>query len=142
MTILELNSTNLLSRITVAKFEDIGYEVDYTNVDEYTSDNINATCRCTQQRELSTVHDTTPQSFVFEQRKPRQLSNEKFKSAISYGKRKLAEAKEQYEITLAHHGGSDFTGNDDTDGQKFVGDQAITVLVIEEGEIHSIVVRA
>ena len=113
MTILERNTTNLLSRITVAKFEDIGYEVDYTNVDEYTSDNIDLTCRCTQQRELGTVHDTTPQSLVFEERKPRQLSDEKYKNAVSYGKRKLAEAKEQYTNKLANVRGN---LNDGADG--------------------------
>ena len=66
MAILELNNTNLRSSITVGKFEDLGYEVDYTNVDEYISEIINVTCRCTPQRELSTVHDTLPQSFVIE----------------------------------------------------------------------------
>jgi hypothetical protein len=127
----------LLSRITVANLEDVGYEVDYTNVDVYTADNINATCRCTQQRTLGTTHETIPQtSFVFEQHHPRQLSDKVYNKVISYGKMKLAEKKERYDAAVATYGGNI------NDGQKFVGDQAITVTVMENGEIYSIVVRA
>ena len=139
MTTLERNRTNLLSRITVANFEDLGYEVDYTNVDVYTSENIDSSCRCAQRRELSTEHDMLHQSFAYEQRKPRQLGEELYRRAVSYGKMKLAEAKEQYDMAMADDG---YSANESTEGQKFVGDQAITVTFMENGEIYSIVVRA
>jgi hypothetical protein len=145
MTRLNRNSTNLLSRITVAALDDLGYEVDYTNVDEYTSDNINATCRCTQQRTLGADHEAIPQpSLAYKHHNPRQLYSDEYNKAIMFGKTKLAEAKEQYNSAVAMYGSDVASFNEGTgdNGQKFVGDQAIMVTFMEHGEIRSVVVRA
>lgn len=139
MTRLNRTSKNLLSSITAANLEDIGYEVDYTNLDNYTSDNINATCRCTQRRSLDTVHDTTQPSFVYEPHHNRQLSSHAYQKATKYGKMKLAEMKERYEHAKAMHGGE---YEESRDGLKFVGDQAMTVTLMENGEIYSFAVHA
>jgi hypothetical protein len=146
MTRLNRNSTNLLSRITVAGLEDFGYEVDYTNVDEYTSDNINATCRCTEQRTLGADYKTIPQpSLDYDHHNPRQLYSDAYNKAIRYGKTKLAEARERYDSAVAMYGSDNASYNEGTgdNGHKFVGDQAIMVTFMEDdGEIRSVVVRA
>mmetsp|Transcript_3697 Transcript_3697/g.5434 ORF Transcript_3697/g.5434 Transcript_3697/m.5434 type:complete len:323 (-) Transcript_3697:29-997(-) len=41
-----------LSSLTVASLEDLGYEVSYNSVDEFTSDDIDADCRCSNRRSL------------------------------------------------------------------------------------------
>jgi hypothetical protein len=143
MTGFSNSGTNLnpLSRITVASLEDIGYTVNYTNVDTYTRDDISANCRCNRRRTLNDMmHGETHQLGL--RLKPglerRRLSDEMYNIAITYGKKKLTESKEQKKNLF----GSLFTDLNQPYNVIGTADpQVISVFVKENGAFFDVVVR-
>jgi hypothetical protein len=125
---------NPLSRITVASLKDLGYVVDYTNVDSYTRNNLNANCLCNRRRSLTDrIHGDTHQlGLRIRGTQRRLLSDEVYNMAISYGKAILSK-NQQF--------GSLFT-KDGTDSEVlFVGDQVVSVFVEDNGAFFDVAVR-
>jgi hypothetical protein len=138
--------TQPLSRITIASLEDLGYTVDYTNADSYTAADLNPNCRCRRRRTLiDMIHGETRQlglRIPGEQR--RQLSEEMYNLAVSYGKAKLAEKKETQGQFGSLFNNNDGTANvvlDPTAEVQFVTNDVIAVFVIENGTFFDVVVR-
>jgi Leishmanolysin len=133
------NATNLLSRITIASLDDLGYDVDYTNADNYTSNNLNPNCRCRRRRNLMNMAHGETYQFDYqvsgEQR--RRLSDEAYDMATLYGTKILSDRQAS---------GSLFVNNsfiiDTNPDIQYVGDKVIVVFVMENDNIFDVTVRA
>lgn len=99
-------STNKVSKITLGALEDIGYTVDYSQGEDFTSDDIPESCKCTTRRlgQGSTTSTTyTNNNTVQSKRKSRYLgddghrhpSQEAEDNAIAFGLEILRERKEE-----------------------------------------------
>jgi hypothetical protein len=136
---------NPLSRITVASLEDIGYTVDYTNVDRYNASDINPSCLCKRRRTLVDMnHGETHQLGL---RMPgaqrRKLSDELYNVAVAYGKDKLVEKQNQqnsFGSLFDRYNNSTSTAK--SPSVKFATNDVIAVFVIENGTIFDVVVRS
>jgi hypothetical protein len=133
------NATNRLSRITIASLEDLGYDVNYTNADSYTADNLNPNCRCRRRRNLNDmIHGETYQfDYQIPSEQRRQLSDDAHDMATSYGKKILSDRQTS---------GSLFVNNSFLIGTnpdiQYVGDKVIVVFVIEDDNIFDVTVQA
>jgi hypothetical protein len=148
-----LDSTiNPLSRITIAGLEDLGYTVDYSKADPFTVYDLNFNCQCSygkgRQRLRSThtehVHQFGTLSKQSSRRQRRRLSDEAYQTAMEYGLNILSQRSEAMSSNLV----SVVTTEKDTaaslnqtmDATKYVGDQIISILVEENGEIYGVMV--
>jgi hypothetical protein len=129
-----------LSRITVATLEDLGYEVDYTNVDNYTANDLNPNCQCRRRRNLNDMIHGEAYQFDFQISgvRRRQLSDEVYDMAISYGKKMLS-GQQQFQSIVVNNS-TNYVENPNSDVQ-FVGDKVIVVFAIENGTIFDVIVR-
>jgi Leishmanolysin len=129
--IINTTATSLLSRITIATLEDIGYKVDYSTADPYDVANLNPSCICneTQRRLVRGV------SHVEARLRWRRLSDESRQDALDYGQSLLLQRSQTFLV-----GG---TGEEDGDDELiYVGDKFVTVFVEENGVIYDVVVRS
>jgi Leishmanolysin len=132
--IINTTATSILSRITIATLEDIGYNVDYSTADPYDVANLNPSCLCNAtQRRL--VRDGASQQHGARSRHKRRLSDESRQDAIEYGQSLLLQRSQTFLIGR--------TGEDDDDDELiYVGDKFVTVFVEENGFIYDVVVRS
>lgn len=112
-----------LSKITVASFEDIGYEVSYDNADPFGTEDLNSGCVCRRRSRL-TSGDAVLLSRD-EANRPigrRRLSEELRQEAITYGLSILETSANKY-------AGDSFSQESVNLKTTFVGDRALSVLV-------------
>ena len=134
-----LNTTNQLSRITIASLEDLGYDVDYTNADDYTANNLNPNCRCRRRRNLMKMAHGEAYQFDYQisNERRRQLSDGAYNMATSYGRKILSDRQTS---------GSLFVNNSYIIGTnpdiQYVGDKVIVVFVMENDNIFDVTVLA
>ena len=126
MTPFISGASNPFSRLTIGAMEDVGYVVDYSQADTYTSANMNlANCPCNSRRlgaNNSTVASSSSSSFS--EPKRRRLSDEGYEAATAYGRAELERINSGLE-------GSD------------IALPAMAVLYQDEdGSMHSVVVSA
>jgi hypothetical protein len=133
---------SILSRITIGSLQDLGYQVDYSKADRYTFSNLARECICRpprpRQRTMADMsHGETillglgnsrQNSGVVRRR--RALSDAAHRMAVEYGQVVLAQrATAQSRV---------YVGGSET---RYVGDQVISVLVLDETEVYGVVVR-
>jgi hypothetical protein len=138
----------LLSRVTVASLEDVGYTVNYDNADPYTSANLDPSCRCQNVGKASDqimislsnftgVGGLIPNQFErgsgVRNLSVRQiLSAEGRMAAIVYGNKLLGLAQERRAAMVGT----------DLGDQIFVGDRYVRIFYLEAGLVHSVDVWA
>ena len=130
----------IISKITIATVEDLGYTVDYTQADLYDGSNMNnAVSGCCapsssrkQLRQLASPNPKKPPKQKNKNNNPKKpLSNAGLEKAFTYGKKKLKEK------ALAPGISRDLPG-----GATYVGDMVISVLIMEDGEVYEVSVGA
>lgn len=136
----------LLSRMTIASLEDMGYVVNYDAADDYGVEDMDASCVC--KRDVSSdlpvggsqaanhkkAHEETTvrklgtgaSKLEFKQA---QLSLSGRLEAESYGRQLLQEAKLRKKLIIQR------------EGFVYLGDQVISVLYMEKGQIYGVEVR-
>jgi Leishmanolysin len=132
----------ILSRITIGSLQDLGYQVNYSKADSYTFSDLARECTCRpprpRQRTLADMaHGETMQLGLGNSRqhtrvvRRRRLSDEAYRMAVEYGQTVLAQraAAAQSRAYV------------DVSGTRYVGDQVISILVLEATEVYGIVVR-
>ena len=134
--------TNPLSRITIASLEDIGYDVDYSNADSFTEDDLNPNCVCRRRRTLvDMINGETHQlGLRIPGTQRRKLSDELLNEAISYGREKLAER--QKSPTSFQSLFDIIKGPTSKTAVQFAANDVVAVLVVEDGVYHDVVVRS
>jgi Leishmanolysin len=129
-----ISEVNILSRLTIATLEDIGYTVSYDEAEPYTSANMGRRCVCRRSkvRNLSIVKPieisaNNTNSNVSGMK--RMLSDEGLKHAIAHGKKYLLAKRKQYSPTGT------------PSGLKYVGSDLISV-IYKDGDngIFSVIV--
>ena len=125
-----IGTYTFLSRITIAAFEDLGYQVDYSGADAVSKYDLAFTCRCGIRR-LEDSHlglfENTSQPHS-----PRRLSDNGYQTAFNYGQSLL----DKQEELIDSLGGRTELPEDIV----FVGDRAVNVLYIEGGTVYSVTV--
>lgn len=124
-----------LSRITVATLEDLGYTVDYSTADTFTSSDLDQSCVCRRRTLMDMIHGETHQLGL---RVPgvqrRRLSDEAYNTAMAYGQAILASRKIGSLLAMDEMS----TSPDVT----YVADKVVNVLVADNGGVFDVVVRA
>ena len=108
---------NLISNLTIASVEDMGYEVNYGAADQYDASNIDTTC-CTTGIPPPSESDTPP------------LSKAGREAAVAYGQGELAKYQRPQGIQQGP----------DENGLTYVGDRSIMILYEEGGRIYEVIV--
>jgi hypothetical protein len=116
-----------LSKITIGSLQDMGYVVDYGAADDYTADDMDASCVCDGGGRRELQRDKTGRS------NRRTLSEEGRQNAIAYGKSVL-EGRKAKRHTYRLFKSQSRSG--------YVGDQSIRVFYLEDNEILSVEVFA
>lgn len=113
-----------LSRITVASFEDLGYEVNYDSADPFGTDDLNPSCVCRRRRDLAAVEaiHLYNHTNIGVARTKRRLSEELRQTAIAFGLSMLKASENKYAA-------ANTAGESSKRTTTFVGDRAITVLM-------------
>jgi len=114
-----------ISRLTVASLADLGYEVNYDAADEYTRNNMDASCLCNPGRHVSKPP-------------PPPMTEELRRKAIDYGKKVLKQKGKQRERLLKKR--PLHKDEEKEAGVKFVGDQIVFLMLRENGQRYSLVV--
>jgi hypothetical protein len=134
-----VTKTSILSRLSVGWLEDAGYQVDYNQADAFTSANLGASCVCNKPtrslvRHLGPIelNETSTLTSNADGAPRRKLSTEGYNAAVAYG---LAHLNEK------HNSRGEAMSSPRSGGIEYVGDQVISVIYMEEGTLHSIVVR-
>jgi len=131
--IVSRKNKNPLSRVTVASLEDMGYTVDYANADAFTTEDLNPSCLCRRRRNLwdgehgEVLMMDTPEKQHNLDSKP--LREDLRQYAIQYGREVLQESAS----ASAHV-------NDSDGGPIYVGDQQVSIIMIQDGELYSVIV--
>ena len=128
-----------MSRVTVGGLEDIGYVVDYNGADSYSANMMDSSCRCKKKPfKKLTIGDfgyfgntrfVGKSSRASGQRslsKRRRLSEGGRETALAYGQSFLKEMRKRKESIPG------------TGRYKYIGDQFVSVLYAEEGEIYAV----
>jgi hypothetical protein len=125
---------NQLSRITVGSLQDMGYQVDYSKADSFTRADLAPSCTCSarglrgqEQPPLGEMDRATSQGFSTS-RPRRQLSEAAKATAIGAGLKYLDARTQIADSTLL------------PPGVIYMGDKAVSVLMVEDGEIHGVLV--
>ena len=138
----------IISKITIATVEDLGYTVDYTQADSYDGSNVNnAVSGCCapsssrkQLRQLASPNPKKPPNQKNKKppnpRRPpnnpkKPLSNAGLEKAFTYGRKKLKEKMLPPGIPRDLPGGA-----------SYVGDMIISVLIMEDDEVYEVSVGA
>lgn len=135
--------TSYVSRLSVGWLEDIGYQVNYAAADAYDKNNLgtnpSGNCRCNRRRQVRHLAYIGPDGKPFEDFDRRELSDEGFDAAVAYGLAYLDEQKFEHDMaSFASGEAEDMQGLEQA---VFVGDQATSVIYIEDGNVHSVIVR-
>lgn len=100
-----VSQSQTISRITIAALEDVGYPVDYSRANSFTSDDLDPSCRCDAGRQLTTTsHVRAHPTWIQEQdhsqeqqqqpnkndHRRRRLSDEGLQKAEEYGRAFIA----------------------------------------------------
>ena len=120
-----------LSRMTIAAIGDLGYAVDYTNADFYTSSDISLSCRCFRRLDENDGVEPALQTSSLVQE--RSLSTKGYLAAYNYAQSLL---DEQEALINALGGRADLP-----EGIVFVADIGVNVLYMEAGKVYSVTVR-
>jgi Leishmanolysin len=134
---------NALSRITIGSLDDMGYQVDYSMADAYGRADLNSTCTCSPTRRLRSKKRTLMDMKHGEVFTLGQSKN----SQASHRRRRLSEEGEAMatEVGLQIMSNSQIAANQTEAaaerGLTYVGGKAVSVMVIEDGEIFGVVVR-
>ena len=133
---------NPLSRISIASLEDIGYEVDYRNVDSYTASDLNPNCVCRRRRTLlDMMHGETHQlGLRLPGTQRRKLSDDLFEIAMSYGKEELAKRQKAPASILSIF--ESLNGDTSKTAVQFAANDVVAVFVMEDGIFYDVVVRS
>jgi len=118
-----------LSRITIGSLKDLGYSVDYSVADPFGSSDLD-TCPVCGTRKLSVLdhpHGETRQLGIRGMKQHRKLSPTIRQSAIEEGLKFLQSAA---------------TKSAAPEGFEYIGDQIVSVIVVDEGNIFSVVVKS
>jgi hypothetical protein len=124
-----------LSRITIASLADLGYIVDYSTADSFGRANLVPGCACTTSRSLAgeVVHGESHQIIGLGSPGTKRrglISSDGYKFAVEYGQALLAEeAAEAVNFEPI-----------DNSGVEYVGDKAVSVLIMDRDAIFSVVV--
>jgi hypothetical protein len=163
-------SSHPLSRITIAGLDDLGYTVDYTTADPFTVDDLDETCQCqtpsllskpTRQhrKQLRSAPHMDAAAGVYQfgllgednslvpssTRQRRRISDEAHQIATTYGLTILDERRNdllvqnQLASAVSNENNGDTTTTT-TATTRYVGDQVISVLIEEDGEIYGVMV--
>jgi Leishmanolysin len=126
---------NQLSRITVGSLHDMGYQVDYSKADSFTKADLAPSCTCPARRlrgqdqsPPGEMDGATSEGFSSSHPPRRHLSEAAKAQAIEAGLKYL-----DTRAQLANHTVL-------PPGVKYVGDKAVSVLMMEDGEIHGVLV--
>lgn len=121
------NTPEPLSRITVGGLADLGYVVNYTAADKYTSKNLNKTCLCRKSlRGDRFLHIDTPTATTS---KPK-LTQEGFDKATQFGQGVLLRNSMKYGMKKSFDSQIAFAGN------------MVEVAYKENGHVHYVRVRS
>jgi Leishmanolysin len=145
-------SKAILSRITVASLQDLGYSVDYTQADTYTKDNLGPNCACKTRKERSLLDmrhgETVPLGRLRAPTKNkstpvRRLSAQAHQMAMEYGQSLLSQRsatlKDEQRRILQRGDNNDTTGSGNS--LVYVGDQVVSVLVQDGGHAYGVIVH-
>lgn len=125
-----IGTYTILSRMTIAALEDLGYQVDYSRAGSFTKYDLAFTCRCGLRR-LDDSGLALPENSLHQQQ-PRRLSDQGYQSAFNYGQSLL---EEQEQLIESLGGRSELPEN-----IVFVGDRAVNVLYKEGETVYSVIV--
>jgi hypothetical protein len=147
---LDKNGSNPLSRVTIAGLDDLGYTVDYATADTYTKSNLNTDCQCNKSSgRLRSVLDMSDKGTAHQfgvksssSRQRRRISDEAYQIAMNYGLSILQERAETMKVVSSS---VVINGNGNTSGNtapvtRYIGDQIVSVLVEDDGEIYGVMV--
>jgi Leishmanolysin len=132
----------ILSRITIGSLQDLGYQVNYSKADPYTFSDLSRACTCRpprpRQRTLADMaHGETMQFGLGNSGqnrgivRRRRLSDAAYHMAVEYGRTVLAQRATASQ-SRAYVGGSE---------TRYVGDQVISILVLDGTKVYGVVVR-
>lgn len=148
------NATAPLSRITVGGLHDLGYTVDYDKADPFTTDDLNENCTCAGRRRNLRDGDAygdglfgqpTQEEIDYSNskalfREPRQLSVAVHRDAVKFGLSILDRNRQKRRILAARS--ADKKSGESNLLRYYVGDQVVSVLVEDEGYLHSVLVSS
>jgi len=126
------DQSNPLSKITIGSLEDLGYSVDYSVADPFGSGDL-GTCPPCGTRKLSVLdhgHGETHQLGLRHTKQRRQLSPTLRQSAIEAGRAFL----QKNTVTATALASA-------PEGLKYIGDEVISVVVVEGDSFYSVVVK-
>jgi len=115
------NQTDLVSRLTIAALEDVGYKVNYTVASPYGRADVNENCTCDGGRERSLFEEEGPPPT----HQHRRISDETYNYGYAWGKEFLAQGAVNAQTGILQ-----------------VALEIVFVLVQDDFGIHSVVVRA
>ena len=113
-----------LSRVTIGSLEDLGYIVDYSQADNYTSSHIAESCLCDPS--LASHGNLRTEK---KPNKKRKLSDKGQKQAVEFGQKHLKDMEK-------HSKTHDKVIQDSP--VLFVADQVVSVLFVENGLVHAV----
>lgn len=126
---------NPLSRISIAALEDMGYLVDYTTADPFTSDDVDSNCLCRRRTLMDMMHGETHALGlrVSRAQSRRRISDDAYNVALTYGLQQLA-SRASLDASESTSGAFREDANLDS--------RVISVMVEDNGSIFGVVVRA
>jgi hypothetical protein len=135
----DYNNTTVdpISRMTIASLADLGYQVDYSKADSFRKEDLDPSCTCNNSTGRRTLEDNAmagPAATV-DTVPRRHLSSTGRQQAITYGKTILAANKPPSSFVLRD-------GLYQQDDVVYIGDQVVSVFVMENGSIFDVVVTA
>lgn len=133
MTGYSSSGSSPLSRITVATLKDLGYTVDYSTADTFTASDLDPSCVCRRRTLMDMIHGETRQlGLRLPGVKRRQLSEEAYNAAMTYGQAILASRKVDALMDMG----------DISPDIIYVADKVVNVLVADKGGYFDVTVRA
>lgn len=132
-----ISDSQSLSRISVAMLEDRGYNVDFSQADDFMKENLDQSCTCIDggRRNLSYLSQT--KHLRVRSRTHRRLSSSMYREALEHGmmildrnfERKLAiqESRIQHNVIDEY--------------PEFVGHQSVSVIVLDKDDIFHVKVN-
>jgi Leishmanolysin len=130
------NGLNPLSRITIATLGDLGYTVDYSTAESYSTNDVAASCRCGLRSLSESIQPNTAHQLGTSHKSTqrRSLSEEAHQMAVNYGQ----------SILQTRQAGKTFTFRDGLnqigDDVLYVGNKAVIVFVEEGGAFFDVTV--
>lgn len=130
------DDTAILSKITIAGIDDLGYTVDYSSASSYTSSNLASSCKCSR-RNLRGEDEGKVADIINLGGHKRKLSEAGRAKALAYGNEMLSRYDDD-KIGWAPFGFNRFTAT--SDDAIYIGDKVINVFYEENGYIFDVLV--